>query len=98
MPGAGLEANIPIDSHQLETEALVKGQAGRVRNGDAGVSFIETLNFQDLKQAGVQGGADTPSAAVWNNIDSHIDRPTVRRPLPVGAGIGEAGNFRTALA
>ena len=50
MPGARFISNLPINSHLLKAEFLMKSQAGRIWKRDASVGIEVALDPQKLKE------------------------------------------------
>ena len=82
-PRTGLEPDPPVDPDWLEAEPLVQGDAGLVRERDAGADHLHALAHEQLEQRPVEGAAD--AATVVDGVEIHADvrGPAIGRAFTV---------------
>ena len=77
-------------AYELKSHILVKGDAGRVWNGNANVRCGEILRAQERDQGGVESGADAGVTLLTGNIYRQLDAVIVCAARTVLGGVGVA--------
>lgn len=87
-PTSVFEANSMVDTHRFETGRFVKADTGWVRQGDAGVGILESLELKHGEKPRVQGPGYTLAMRLRAHVGRDFDRPGIGRALSVPARVG----------
>ena len=69
VPGPELVSYALIDTHGLKAQGDMQADTGRIRQGDAGVATVESLQGQQLKKRAIQGSADAAMSRLGMGVD-----------------------------